>query len=221
MTADRRGGTVLVRRVLVAGTGLGVLQAVAVHAQDAASSPNQAREEVYIFGQRDAYKTDTSSLGKLVTPIIDTPQSIDTISQQVLQDRGVTDFNQALKTVPGITLGAGEFKSLGNSPTIRGFVARDDMFLDGVDRLRCVDDRRDELPQTRRIGLVCIALAEDVDLLPGLIRARSRILRVHGNRLQHSQARPRNENSPQQHIAAAPVRSHSTAPTHYIHSYIA
>ena len=132
MTADRRGGNVLLRRVLVAGTGLGVLQAVAVHAQDAASSPNQAREEVYIFGQRDAYKTDTSSLGKLVTPIIDTPQSIDTISQQVLQDRGVTDFNQALKTVPGITLGAGEFKSLGNSPTIRGFVARDDMFLDGV-----------------------------------------------------------------------------------------
>src|SRR6185437_5921321 len=132
MTADRRGGNVLLRRVLVAGTGLGVLQAVAVHAQDAASSPNQAREEVYIFGQRDAYKTDTSSLGKLVTPIIDTPQSIDTISQQVLQDRGVTDFNQALKTVPGITLGAGEFKSMGNSPSIRGFVARDDMFLDGV-----------------------------------------------------------------------------------------
>ncbi len=132
MTADRRGGSALLRKVAVAGTGLGVLQAVAVQAQDAASSSNQAKAEVYIFGQRDAYKSDTSSLGKLVTPLIDTPQSIDTISQQVLQDRGVTDFNQALKTVPGITIGAGEFKSLGNSPTIRGFVARDDMFLDGV-----------------------------------------------------------------------------------------
>jgi catecholate siderophore receptor len=132
MTADRRGGNTLLRKVLAAGTGLGVLQAVAVQAQDAASSPNQASEEVYIFGRRDAYKTATSSLGKLVAPLIDTPQSIDTISQQVMQDRGVTDFNQALKTAPGITLGAGEFKSLGNSPTIRGFVARDDMFLDGV-----------------------------------------------------------------------------------------
>src|SRR6185437_4864841 len=103
MTADRRGTAL--RKVLVAGTGLGVLQAVVVHAQDSTASSNQAKEEVYIFGQRDAYKTDTSSLAKLVTPIIDTPQSIDTISQQVLQDRGVTDFNQALKTVPGITLG--------------------------------------------------------------------------------------------------------------------
>ena len=69
MTADRRGG--LLRNVL--GTGLGVLQAVAVQAQDSAASSNQAQQEVYIFGQRDAYKTDTSSLGKLVTPIIDTP----------------------------------------------------------------------------------------------------------------------------------------------------
>ncbi len=133
MTAERRGGSAMLRNVLVAGTGLGVLQAVPAHAQDsAASGASQDRQEVYIFGQRDAYRTDTSSLGKLLAPIIDTPQSIDTISQQVLQDRGVTDFNQALKTVPGITIGAGEFKSLGNSPTIRGFVARDDMFLDGV-----------------------------------------------------------------------------------------
>jgi catecholate siderophore receptor len=131
MSAERRDDSrAALRRVLVTGTGLGVLQGVAVHAQDASSSP--ARREVYVFGQRDAYKTDTSSLGKLTTPIIDTPQSIDTISQQVLQDRGVTDFNQALKTVPGITIGAGEFKSMGNSPTIRGFVARDDMFLDGI-----------------------------------------------------------------------------------------
>ena len=133
MTAERRGGSAMLRKVLVAGTGLGVLQAVPAHAQDAsAGAAGQDRQEVYIFGQRDAYKTDTSSLGKLVAPIIDTPQSIDTISQQVLQDRGITDFNQALKTVPGITIGAGEFKSMGNSPNIRGFVARDDMFLDGV-----------------------------------------------------------------------------------------
>jgi catecholate siderophore receptor len=89
-------------------------------------------EEVYVFGTKDAYKTDTSSLSKLATPIIDVPQSIDTITAQELQDRAVTDFNQALRTVPGITLGAGEFKSIGNSPTIRGFVARTDMFLDGI-----------------------------------------------------------------------------------------
>jgi catecholate siderophore receptor len=96
------------------------------------SSHDSGLEEVYVFGSRDAYKVDTSTLGKLTTPLIDQPQSIDTISEQEMQDRAVMDFNEALRTVPGVTIGAGEFKSLGNSPTIRGFVARTDMFLDGI-----------------------------------------------------------------------------------------
>src|SRR5262249_21287336 len=89
-------------------------------------------EEVYVFGRKDAYKQDTSTLPKLTAPIIDVPQSINTISEQELQDRAITDLNQALHTVPGVTIGAGEFRSMGNSPTIRGFVARTDMFLDGI-----------------------------------------------------------------------------------------
>jgi len=135
MTAEWRGGGGCFRSVLLAGTGIGMLQVTGAHAEDATSGPpgnRGALQEVHIFGQRDAYKIDASSLPKLTVPIIEVPQSIDTVTGQVLQDRAVTDFNQALQSVPGITIGAGEFRSMGNSPTIRGFVARTDMFLDGI-----------------------------------------------------------------------------------------
>ena len=136
MTDDTRGGNGRSRTAaLLAGTGIGMLHLHGAYAADSAADapPDKGNlEEVYVFGQKDAYKQDTSTLPKLTTPIIDTPQSIDTISEQELQDRAITDLNQALRTVPGITIGAGEFKSIGTSPTIRGFVARTDMFLDGI-----------------------------------------------------------------------------------------
>jgi catecholate siderophore receptor len=120
---------------LLAGTGIGVLQLNGVHAAEpAAETPakQNALEQVTVFGQKDAYKMDASSLSKLAIPLIDVAQSINTISAQEMQDRAVVDMNQALKTVPGVTIGAGEFRSIGTSPTIRGFVARTDMFMDGI-----------------------------------------------------------------------------------------
>lgn len=136
MTDETPGGRKGLRSVaLLAGTGIGVLQLNGVYAAEAvagAPANPDALEQVTVFGQKDPYKLDTSGLSKLALPLIDIPQSINTISAQEMQDRAVTDLNQALKTVPGVTLGAGEFKSTGNSPTIRGFVARTDMFMDGI-----------------------------------------------------------------------------------------
>jgi catecholate siderophore receptor len=136
MTDDTRGVSGRLRTAaLLAGTGIGVLHLNGAYADDAADAPpnrGSGMEEVYIFGQKDAYKKESSSLSKLTAPVVDVPQSIDVITEQELQDRAVTDLNQALKSVPGVTIGAGEFRSIGNSPTIRGFVARTDMFLDGI-----------------------------------------------------------------------------------------
>lgn len=136
MIDDRASGRGGLRTMgLLAGTGIGVLQMGAVYAAEAvadAPAERNSLEQVTVLGQKDAYKLDVSSLQKLTVPLIDVPQSINTISSQELQDRAVVDLNQALKSVPGITIGAGEFKSLGTSPTIRGFVARTDMFLDGI-----------------------------------------------------------------------------------------
>ena len=121
---------------LLAGTAGGILFTVPAAAGQAPASappPAPAPEQVIIEGPfPDDFRVNIPSLPKLTEPLINIPQSIDVISEQVLKDRAVTNLNDALKNVPGISIGAGEFSWQGNSPTIRGFLARNDMFLDGI-----------------------------------------------------------------------------------------
>lgn len=110
---------------LLAGASFVALSAVAAAAQQSG-----AQETVTVTGT--AYQPDNLALSKIPTPILDTPQSITEVTGSELSDRGVTNLNDALRLAPGITLGAGEFSWQGNTPTIRGFLARDDMYLDGM-----------------------------------------------------------------------------------------
>lgn len=71
------------------------------------------------------------ALDKLTQPVVDTPQSMSTVTADDLTDRSVTSLDEALRAVPGITLGAGESNWQGNNPYLRGFPVRDDMFVDG------------------------------------------------------------------------------------------
>jgi len=90
-------------------------------------------EEILVTEEaREGYRVEDNSLSTLTESIRDTPQSITTVSRELMEDRGATSLNDALRNVPGITLGAGEFSWQGNNPTIRGFSARDDMYLDGL-----------------------------------------------------------------------------------------
>lgn len=91
----------------------------------------QPVEEVIVVGQ-DLDGGDGSAIYKFTEPVRDTPQSITSLSSQLLDDRNLTSLNDALRMVPSITLGAGEFSWQGNNPSIRGFNARDDMYLDGL-----------------------------------------------------------------------------------------
>ncbi len=115
---------------LLAGTAAGVAFALPAAA---GTAPPQPTEQVVITGERpENYKVDVPTLSKLTEPLLNIPQSIDVISEEVLKDRAVTNLNDALRNVPGISIGAGEFSWQGNNPTIRGFLARNDMFLDGI-----------------------------------------------------------------------------------------
>ena len=75
---------------------------------------------------------DVLSLSKYTQPILDTPQTINTVSQQVMKEQGTTTLRDALRNVAGISLAAGEGGSQGDNLTIRGFTARNDIFLDGM-----------------------------------------------------------------------------------------
>ena len=72
------------------------------------------------------------SLDRYPVPLLDTPQSITTISQATIQEQAATTLRDTLRNAPGISLAAGEGGSQGDNLTLRGFTARNDIFLDGM-----------------------------------------------------------------------------------------
>src|SRR5690606_19991883 len=99
----------------------------------ALAQPGEMEEVVVTDSLRTRYLIDQSTLGsKFTESLRDTPQSVTLLSQALLEDRNVMTLDDALRNVPGITLSAGEFKWMGNGPTIRGFPARNDMYIDGI-----------------------------------------------------------------------------------------
>ena len=49
-----------------------------------------------------------------------------------MQEEGATTLRDTLRNAPGISLAAGEGGSQGDNLTMRGFTARNDIFLDGM-----------------------------------------------------------------------------------------
>ena len=76
--------------------------------------------------------TGRPSIQALTETIQQTPQDINLVSRQVLEEQGVASLQDALRNVPGVTLNAGEGGSHGDSINLRGFPASDDFFLDGL-----------------------------------------------------------------------------------------
>ena len=81
----------------------------------------------------------TGSTGALATATpkyseapLDTPQTITAVPQQIMEQQGVTTLRDALRNVAGISLAAGEGGAQGDNLTIRGFAARNDLFIDGM-----------------------------------------------------------------------------------------
>ncbi|HEY3836399.1 MAG TPA: TonB-dependent receptor plug domain-containing protein, partial [Bryobacteraceae bacterium] len=69
---------------------------------------------------------------KYSATVLDTPQTITEVSSQVMQDQGVTTLRDSLRNVAGISLAAGEGSAQGDNLTIRGFTARNDLYIDGM-----------------------------------------------------------------------------------------
>src|SRR5258707_6546819 len=111
-------------RLLLEGTGLNY------RVEDATTMlvGIQARDTVSVTDS----VTNSISLTQFTEPLLNTAQSITVIPQLVLKDEGVTTLRDTLRNVPGISLAAGEAGAQGDNLTIRGFTARNDIFLDGI-----------------------------------------------------------------------------------------
>ncbi len=75
---------------------------------------------------------DSVAMTKFTQPLLDTPQTVLAVPQFVLHDQQTTTLRDTLRNVPGISMAAGEFGAQGDNLTIRGFTARNDIFLDGI-----------------------------------------------------------------------------------------
>ena len=76
--------------------------------------------------------TTITSMPKYDEPLMEVPQTVSVVTQTLLQEEGTTTLRDALRNVAGISLAAGEGGAQGDNLTIRGFTARNDIFLDGM-----------------------------------------------------------------------------------------
>lgn len=88
----------------------------------------------------NTYKVDTVSSPKYTQPLLDTPQTVQVIKKELLQEQGAASLMEALRNTPGITLQMGENgnTSAGDTFQMRGFSTQTSTYVDGIRDLGAV-----------------------------------------------------------------------------------
>jgi catecholate siderophore receptor len=77
--------------------------------------------------------THVQNSGKFPEPLLNTPKTITVLTKDVLEDKNSTTLKSAVLSTAGVTLGSGEGgNAFGDRFFIRGFDARNDVFIDGI-----------------------------------------------------------------------------------------
>ncbi|WP_029043873.1 MULTISPECIES: TonB-dependent receptor [Cupriavidus] len=99
----------------------------------ATGQPPATLREVVIQGGRatDDYGAVKNSVSKLPEDLRDVPQSVTVVNKALIDAQGATSLADALRNVPGITIGGAEGGQIGNNINLNGFSARTDIYLDG------------------------------------------------------------------------------------------
>ncbi len=79
------------------------------------------------------YKADRLSSNKFTQPLLNTPRTVTVLTKEILEDKNATTLKEIARSTAGVTLGSGEGgNAFGDRFFIRGFDARNDIFVDGV-----------------------------------------------------------------------------------------
>ena len=100
-------------------------------AEAAADAAADQGDPILVIGKADGYlASDSATATKTDIPILDTPQSVNVVTREQIEDQAHRSLGDVLRYVPGVTLGQGE----GNRDqiTLRGQNTTADFFLDGV-----------------------------------------------------------------------------------------
>ena len=127
IVARRRTGAAM----LAAGAGLGLAASSTVAVADDDTAAPASVSTLTVTAAQSAEAPPSNALTRLPTNLADIPQSITVLPKQLLQQQGVASLADALKNVPGITIGGAEGGQIGNNINLNGFTARTDIFLDG------------------------------------------------------------------------------------------
>ena len=92
------------------------------------------RPDVNPYADPEApYKIDRLASDLFTEPLLDTPKGVTVLGSDLLEDLGVDTFRDIFRSQPGVTLGTGEGgNAFGDRIFIRGFDARNDVYVDGV-----------------------------------------------------------------------------------------
>ncbi|WP_167737631.1 TonB-dependent receptor [Sphingomonas parva] len=99
-------------------------------ADTAVAADEDAQPDITVTGERYRINTLNSRLGDLR----DAPQSVSVIPREVIEQQAATTLRDVLRNVSGISMAAGEGGGgpAGDNLTLRGFAARNDIFVDGI-----------------------------------------------------------------------------------------
>jgi len=108
-----------------------------------ANAADEAAElpEVSVKSQKEVpFKADESASQKFTKPLLDTTQTVQVIKKELLREQGVYSLTDALRNTPGITIQLGENgnTSAGDTFSMRGFNASNQLFVDGIRDLGAV-----------------------------------------------------------------------------------
>jgi catecholate siderophore receptor len=99
-------------------------------AQTDVEQREQRANDVVVEGARQRQRVESP---KATSDLLDTPQTVSVISDQILRRQNLLTLRDALTTIPGITFGAGEGGGgYGDSINLRGYSASNDITQDGV-----------------------------------------------------------------------------------------
>jgi catecholate siderophore receptor len=129
----RKAAMVLAGSTLLIGSGARAEEAMAAAAEAASADTADGQasgESIVVRGER--YRINT--LNSRLPDVRDAPQSISIIPREIIEQQAAATLNDVLRNVSGISMAAGEGGGGpgGDNLTLRGFGARNDIFVDGI-----------------------------------------------------------------------------------------
>src|SRR5262245_27812440 len=98
---------------------------------EASTEPTETPEVIEITGKRTGYGQDSSSTAtKTDTLLLDVPQSVSVITNQLIDDQSMRSMADVVRYVPGVQMAQGEGHR--DAPVLRGNATTADFYVDGI-----------------------------------------------------------------------------------------